>query len=322
MGNRRVMARVLPMIVFVGLFLSVLVYAQEAPKIVVIKSLDIVPYKQAFSGFNKEFANRKIKPIYYEYNLEGDGEGANKSKIVNEIKSISPTLILTLGSGATNFAKENFKNVPVVFSMVLNPVASGIVSSLQSPGENITGAAMDIPIKEQFEIIKGAISRLGRIIVLYNPEETQAVISRAREVAQEMGIVLTPIPVSSEKDVVESLKKLTSDKDVLWAVADSVVYTPQNTQYIILETLRKGIPFMGISDSFVRAGALIALSCDYIDVGAQTADIAIKILDGQLPSAIPVSLPQKIQLSINMNTAKHINIQLPDSILKKAANIF
>jgi len=299
-------------------------FAQEKEaSIIVIKSLDIEPYRIAFNGFRDALDKQGIKAKYIEYNLEGDGKGVRKNEMAQEINTKSYDLILAIGSGATTFAKDNVRDKPIVFSMVLNPVASGFISNMEAGKDtNITGASMDISIRKQFEIIKSSIRSLKRIVAFYNPKETEQVIPEARRAANSLGLSFETIPISYEKDIMNALSKLVPKQDLLWALADSKVYTPQNAQFIILETLRNGIPFIGISPAYVKAGALISFSCSYKENGQQAAGLVLRILHGENPSNLPVTTPEKIEISINANTAKHIQVQLPEEILKEATNIF
>ncbi len=296
---------------------------KNKPIIVVIKSLDIVPYEQAFKSFQKELKLQEINPAYFEYILSDDSQAQDKKVLVESIKSKKSDIILTLGTAATEFAKENMQDTPTVFSMVLNPMASNLINDLDAPGGNITGVAMDIKKQEQFGILKEMLgSDFKRAVIFYNPSETQVVIDDAINAARELNINLESIPIKEEKEIFNSLKKLSSQNDVLIAIADSYVYSPQTIQYIILNTLRSGVPFVGVSPSFVKAGALLALSCDYDDMGQQAALIVLKILSGQKPGIIPISFPTKTNIAVNINTAKHINVKIPNSILDRATEIY
>jgi putative ABC transport system substrate-binding protein len=110
--------------------------------------------------------------------------------------------------------------------------------------------------------------------------------------------------------------------DVLWSVADSTVFTPQGLRHILLSTLRNRIPFVGLSPAFVKAGALLALSCDYQDVGSQSGEMAIRILEGESPDTIPTAVPRQVSLSVNMNTARQIKVAIADEVRDAAANLF
>ena len=94
----------------------------------------------------------------------------------------------------------------------------------------------------------------------------------------ELGLELVPIPVRSEAEVVEKIDELDGKVDLLWSVADPTVFTPQSVRYILLHTLRSKIPLIGLSPSYVRAGALMSLSADYRDVGRQSGEQAVRIL--------------------------------------------
>jgi putative ABC transport system substrate-binding protein len=85
--------------------------------------------------------------------------------------------------------------------------------------------------------------------------------------------------------------------------------------------LKTGVPFIGLSSAFVKAGALMALSCDYTDIGIQAAETAKRILDGENPKDIPIAVPRKVLLCINMRTAKHIGLNIPTSIIELADEV-
>lgn len=289
-------------------------------KIAVIKSRDSVLYNAALKGFNEALKDKGINAAISTYNMESASAKARKS--ISQIKTIKPDLILTLGTMATMVVSENIKDLPIVFSAVLNPVDAGLVKNLKSSGNNLTGASMDIPIKMQFEWLKKAVPKAQKIGVLYNPDETKAVIDEAAKIAGTMKLKLVAMPVYSEKDVPKATKDLTRKIDVLWAVADSTVFSPQSAKFILLHTLRTRIPFMGFSRAFVKAGALLALSCNHEDIGRQSGELAIRILTGKEPSAIPITVPEEVFLSLNLKVAKQLGIKIPTHIIDGADEVF
>lgn len=139
--------------------------------------------------------------------------------------------------------------------------------------------------------------------------------------AAGMGMDLVPMSVRSEGDLLGHAESL-AGMDALWSVADSTVFSPQGLNQILLSTLRHRVPFVGLSPSFVKAGALLALSVDYTDVGRQSGEIAERILAGEKPASIPVTAPRKVSLSINMNTARQIDVAIGDDIRQKAQIFF
>jgi putative ABC transport system substrate-binding protein len=128
--------------------------------------------------------------------------------------------------------------------------------------------------------------------------------------------------VSSEKAVPDALDGLNKKVDALWSVSDNIVFTPQSIQYILLATLRNEMPFMGISPSYVKAGALMALACDYKDVGRQAGEVAIRVIAGEQPNNIPIAAPRRVYLSLNAIVAEQIGIKISSDVTARAKEIF
>ena len=148
-----------------------------AEVIVAVKSVEAGPFTEAFQGFKEALAKSGYQVTISEYMWQEGGR--EEAKILSDIKQQRPTLILTLGSAVTAWIHRQVQDVPVVFCMVLNPVASGFVQSLQSSGNNLTGASLDIPVGRQFETLKVVVPSIKKVGVLYNPQETGEVVSAA-----------------------------------------------------------------------------------------------------------------------------------------------
>src|SRR5262249_55953657 len=179
-----------------------------------------------------------------------------------KVRARKPELILTIGSTATNIISDRIRDVPIVFSLVLPSSGNDVLQGMRESRGNMTGASMEIPIRTQFLKMKEILPAVKRIGVLYNPSVTGPLIDSAASAAASMGLELVPMEVSSEKDVVARTEALSERIDVLWSVADSTVFSPTGLKQILLATLRGRVPFVGLSPSFVKAGALVAFSVD------------------------------------------------------------
>ncbi len=285
--------------------------------IVVVKSLEAEPYKLAFRGFQEALARSGQEVSIQEYLLR-EGEGGTDG-VLSEISAQRPSLILTVGSAATALIHREVKAVPVVFCMVLNPVASGFVQSMQSSANNLTGASLDIPVRLQFETLKAVLPSSKKVGVLYNPRETGEVVRSAAEAATEVGLELIAITVSSVEQLPEMLEDFEKKVDVLWSVADSTVFSSDRSiEFLLRRTLQHRIPFMGLSPAFVKAGALLALSVDYTDVGAQCGEQAAKVLASRPPASLPITTPRKVTLYLNLNVARAIGVAIPPRTMEGA----
>ena len=288
----------------------------QAP-VAVVKSLEATPYEEAFQGFKETLARAGLQPLLQEYSTsDGRGEGSN---IVAALRTRRPALIVTLGSAATGLIQQHVSDIPVVFCMVLNPVASGYVRSMQRPGGNMTGASLDVPTKLQFEMLKAVVPGVKTVGVLYNPYETGEVVEPAVQTAAELGLELIAVPVTSNDRLPAAVEKLRTRVDALWSVADSTVFaSDRSIEFLLRQTLQYKIPFMGLSPAFVKAGALLALSVDYHDVGRQCGEQAALVLGGRAPASLPVTTPRRVTLYLNMNVARAIGVDIPPSMSSDA----
>jgi putative ABC transport system substrate-binding protein len=291
----------------------------QTKTIVIVKSSSSDPFLKAVEGFKKEIRKSQIEAIFVEYDVSD--ESNPEPQIAQKIQDLKPDLIVTIGSRSTAIVSQKIRDIPIVFSMVLNPVSSGFVQSMRSSGNNLTGASLDIPLSIQLEKFKFLVPKLKKLGVLFT-QDSKPVIIEAQSICKKMGVELVSKLISSEKEIPGATEALAQEVDGLWAVADTIIFTPQSTQYILLYTLRNGLPLMGLSPSFVKAGALFTLACDHKDVGRQAGELALRILSGEEPAQIPITIPRMIYLCLNLRTAEQINLKIPDNIVSVAKEVF
>ncbi len=289
-------------------------YGAEKPLIAVVLSSSIEPYREALQGFYDELRSRNIEFASAEVTIKGMDSGDLRLLL----KKLNPSLVHAVGTKAAVLAKKEFKDIPIVFSMVLNPVASEVVRTMKSPGENITGASMDIPLDLQFRYLKKILPGVKKIGVVFSESETGVVVKAAGLAAKGRGLELVTEAVEFPGDVPGALGRLVGKVDCLWSVADSKVFTRETAREMLLVSLREKIPFIGLSPSFVKAGALAAFKLDADDIGRQAASITGKVLKGRAPSVMPVSVPRKIKVVLNSNTIKLVGVKIPKDIFASA----
>lgn len=301
-------------VIFFNVFASFSsVFAQDQDKIVILRSQDISPYNSAVYGFKDEM-DRTFTVSYQEYQLEDYAD--REDSLMTEIENDRPTLIFAVGTEAAMLAKNNIRDIPVIFSMVLNPVESGVVKSVRHPDDNITGISLKISIEKQFRKIKEIFPNVHKIGMLYDAKNMVGLKKEAESAAENLDLTLVAKAVNSTGEVDDALNEVINEADILWAGVDKLIYNPQSAQHILLATLRNKIPFMAFSSNYVNAGALMALECDYVDIGRQSADLAIKVLNGEKASEIPVVSPRMTRLVINEKTAQLIGVKIPKVTLQ------
>lgn len=302
--------------VFVALYFVVAAGAQESKKVVVILSDSIGPYQDAVAGF-KEVADAGAYAITYN-EFPPSTDVADGAELKAEVEALKPDLIFSVGTPASLFARAYLKGAPVVFAMVLNPVENNIVPSMERPGISMTGVCLNIPIDIQLATLKKIKPVIRRIGMLYDVKTKAGLLNKAAAAAEKAGVELITEPVYSENEVAGALNRVLSTADSLWASPDPLVYNAATAQQIILATIKSNTPFMAFSKNFVKAGALVALECDYRDIGRQAGELAMKVMGQEGEKEIGIEYPRRTVVIVNMRTADTIGVRISKEILDSA----
>lgn len=321
MGRTRLTGAVcLILAIVIAITLPNSAFAQDKNiRIAVFVSDSLQSTSRTLSGVKKIVEQAHPKAEFNEYLLSRNPQ--LDSAFINSCRKNKTDIILTVGSSATQFAKENFSDIPIVFSSVLYPALSGFIENPYRPEKNITGASLDIPINVQFSYFKQIVPDLQKIGVLYT-ESTAALIPSAIIVAQDLGLTLVPRLIKEPKELPHALDSLSDVTQGLWSVADPRLFDPQSTKYILKTTLRKSIPFMGFSRHVVESGALFALDFDYKAIGIQAGQIINKVIDGADFSDLQVTSSDVIYFHYNEKTAEHIKIHIPKDLVAVAKEVY
>ena len=290
-----------------------------AQTVVILSTDSLTATTRTVSGARSMIKEKREAAAIHTVQLSADG--AALAKELDSVRALKPDILVTVGSGATRIAKDNFPDRPIVFSAVKYPVISGFAESVDRPGGNMTGASLDIPVDIQFRYFRQIIPNLKQVGVLYS-SNTAKLIAPARVIAAGMGLELIAIEISSPRDLPRAIDSLAGCTQGLWSVADQNLFDPQSTKFILLNSLRKGLPFMGFSRNVVESGALFALDFDYKAIGRQAGRIAVQALEGTPAGDIPVSTPDIIWFHYNENTAKHVRIKMPAELVAIAKEVY
>ncbi len=283
----------------------------SATDIVILKSSDIAAYNQALSGFKAALPGGIVLS---EYDLQGDLEKGRK--LARKIRAADPALVFAVGLKAAKAAQLEIVDIPVVYSMVLDPAKYG----LNTP--NMTGILLEVPIERQLTAIRSVLPNVKQIGTLYDPSKTAPLIEEAKRLLKSNGIDLIPTQVTSERDVPSALRALLPSVKALWLVPDSTVVTDESFRFILNTALEERVPVIGFSREFARSGAFLCLSVNYGDIGRQAGNLARKIIDGQVVLPMRPLHPDRIEMSLNLKTAKFLEIEIPKDLENKADELY
>jgi putative ABC transport system substrate-binding protein len=289
-------------------------------RVAVVETRRIKAYDLALDGFTEVMRRKGFEPSFER--LVVDSDVTTPEELRTLVSQTDASIILALGTDAAKLVKQAQAEVPSVFSMVSEPGQSGLLNSGGNGGTPMTGVCLDVPVQDQFSSLLDVVPRAKKIGVIYNPDETQFMVDEARKAANRMNLGLVTYPIHSEAEVPEGLTALRPRIDALWLVSDRTVLTTQSLQYVFLFAFQTNLPLMGLSDHFVRMGALFAVGPDYRDVGMQSGEFAAQILAGRDPYELPVASPRKVLLSLNLRTAEIIGLRIPDVVVRKATSVY
>lgn len=268
----------------------------------------------------KKLGYREGKNVIVEVrNAKGD-RGALKT-MAAAIVSEKFNVIFATGTRATQAAKEASDKIPVVFSHPADPVALGLVKSMERPGGNVTGvAAFAVEMTgKRMEALREIIPQVRRIHIFYdsNNKFSQQNFSSAQKDAAKLGLEVVPHPVKSADEFKTSLSQLEKDDtDVMFHVPDDLI--EGEADFIFEQARQNDLPTMFNEEVWVVKGALAGLGPSYYHMGLQAAVLVDKILKGQSPQSLPVERARKFDLVINMRTAKAIGLTISRAVVKKA----
>jgi putative tryptophan/tyrosine transport system substrate-binding protein len=284
----------------------------DARAIAIVTSRDDGPYGGVLTGLRGALSARKGSRLNV-YSLQGDAERATTA--LRAARRTGGAPLITIGSSATREALQTPGDGPVIACMI------GDAHDLQNAA-NATGVLLEFPIEVQLKWIRKFVPNSQAIGVIYNPTENRDKIAEAEKAAERLGLRLVTREIQRPQDLPGALESLAGEADVLLAITDEMVLSPQTAQAILLFSFRNRMAFSGLSASWVKAGALYALERDYEDLGAQCAEMALKVLDGTRASALPPVMPRKVGYALNARTAEHLKLRLTPELLDGAVEVF
>ncbi|MBM4053136.1 MAG: hypothetical protein FJ264_00390 [Planctomycetes bacterium] len=271
--------------------------------VIILQSQDIAAYKKAVDGFKEGCKINNIS-VGETYNLKGDIEEGKRVMYKIRKKEDKPDLIFSVGILAASLAREEFSDIPTIFCMVINHERFNL------HGDNITGVAAEVSVNDQFTVLRDILGENATIGVIYNPENTGNYVKQAIPVANRLNLTILKKEARFENEVVPAFDEMIGKIDALWIVPDATVLNKNPLHHIFKTAEKKRLPTFCTSNTFIKAGALLAIYPDYENIGLQSSQIAYTWLMSRESSFTTIEKPRKLNLTINTKTAEKIGIDL------------
>jgi putative ABC transport system substrate-binding protein len=300
-------------------FLIVFLFSIEAraeKRIGILMFSEEVRYIDATKGFmetlkERGFGESRIKVIT-------ENAGANKAKaaeLVQKFAAAKMNLIFTAGTHATIAVTQEIKDVPIVFSMVYDPVEAGIAKSWKSSGNNTTGTSSKVPMSKLLGSLK-QYAPVKRLAVLYTPGEknSEAQLKDIQEVQARYGIKVVPVSLTKTEEFAQLLPVVLRSADALYITGSNLVNS-QLSIIVDMATKAKVVTITHLED-LVEKGVLLGVCPNSYLMGRLAGNKAVKIFKGAKPSSIPIEPLKQFDVIINLKTAQAGGFQVPPDFMK------
>jgi putative tryptophan/tyrosine transport system substrate-binding protein len=233
-------------------------------------------------------------------------------------------VIVAAGPQATLAAREATKTIPIVMIVEVDPVESGLVTSLARPGANVTGFSANLSGLggKRLELLHEAVPSMSRVAVIWNPTNTAATSEwkETQAAARTLGLNVESVEVRGAEDFVAALPRILRRSPVaIVMIEDTLTYS---YRLILAEfSLKNRVPAIVAGQAFAEAGGLMSYGARMSDLFRRAANQVDKVLRGAKPADLPVEQPTKFELVINLKTAKALGLTIPQSILLRADQI-
>jgi putative ABC transport system substrate-binding protein len=245
-------------------------------------------------------------------------------QLARDLVDIPVDVMLTLAPPATVAARNATQTIPIVFVAIGEPVASGLVASLARPGANLTGTTRMLPemSAKHVELLKAAVPSLSKLAVLWNPINTshRPALKAVEAVALSLSLQVRPLEVRGPAELDNVFAAISGDRaDGVLFIADPVFFV--NLKRIAEFVGSTRLPAIANFIEFPKLGGLMGYAPSIPDEFRHAAGHIDKILKGAKPADLPVELPTKFQLVINLKTAKALGLELPPTLLARADEV-
>jgi putative ABC transport system substrate-binding protein len=233
-----------------------------------------------------------------------------------QVVATRPDLVVTVTTPPTQAFRDEAGDTPIVFLQVFDPVSTGLVASLARPGRNVTGFAIYEPsmASKWGQLLKEIAPHMTRITLLFNPTSTPGVKLYLDSLEASSIFSVTSAPVRNAGELSTAIAELARDPNAGLIIPPDTFMT-NNRDLITSLAAQHRVPAIYPFHYFVTAGGLLSYGVDSTDLFRRSASYVDLILRGTKPADLPVQLPTKFQLVINVKTAKTLGLEIPDKVL-------
>lgn len=296
---------------------------QEQFKIGILQLMEHDALDNARNGFLDALAEGGYaegeKIVVDVQNAQGDQSNLKtmSQKFVNDKED----LILAIATPAAQSVAAETQEIPILATAITDYPEAGLVESNEMPNVNLSGTSDRTPVKEQFTLLKQILPDVKKVGIMYNSSEANSEIQAksAIEACEDLGLEYQEGTVTNVNDIQQVVQSIAGEVDALYIPTDNTFASA--IPLVVSITDVEKVPVICGENGMVKGGGLATVGIDYYKLGQQTGKMAIRVLEGEDVSKMPVEFPDSTEVCINLDTAEKIGVTIPQDIIDSAAII-
>jgi putative tryptophan/tyrosine transport system substrate-binding protein len=243
--------------------------------------------------------------------------------LAQELVGLQPDIIVASSTPVTAALQQETRTIPIVFVTVSDPVVSGIVATLNQSGGNITGYALyETPLGGKWlELLSEIAPGLKRVAIMFNPDTAPVSAYMPSFETAARSLKAEPIIAPVHSDVETETAIMALGREPGGGLVGCRIFTLAHRAPIISAAARNKVPAVYWRSDFAKDGGLLSYGTDVVDIFRGAAAYVDRILRGAKPGDLPVQLPTKYEMAVNLKTAKALGLAVPPSILLRADEV-
>lgn len=244
----------------------------------------------------------------------GQGETSNLNTIATQFVGDNVDLIFAIATPAAQAAQGQTTEIPIIGTAITDFADAGLVNSNDNPGTNVSGTTDMNPVKEQIDLMLKLVPDTKTVGFLYNSSEDNSVlqVGIAKEYVESLGLQWTEKTVSNTNEVQQATTSIVTECDAIYIPTDNIFASSMTTVYEV--AVEAKMPVICGESGMTMAGGLATLGLDYYDLGYQAGLMAIRVLEGEDISKMPIEGASEFVYCINGDFAEAIGMTIPEDL--------
>ena len=290
--------------------------SEDKIKIGVLQQLEHVALDQAREGFIKALEDNDLKDgekiVLDIQNAQADQ--SNLQTMADRLISEENDIILAIATGAAQTVAGKTKDIPILITAVTDPVDAGLVNSMENPGTNVSGTSDASPMAEQIDLMLQLSPNVKTVGVLYTSSEDNSVlqVSQLKPILAAKNLEIVEQTVTNSNDVQQATQSIVNKCDAIYIPTDNVLASSIALVASVANDAK--VPVIVGESGMVTGGGFATIGIDYFNLGYQTGEMAVRILNGEDVSTMAVETQKDFAYTINGDVAEILGITIPDNL--------